>query len=196
MVKPGIYQTQVQTDVAFSAFMAAVATFFAGLLITRFESFDIAIKVPVAYLIVSMFSFLFSCLILGNSASEITAGRLKNAQRHLRTGYILAEYLGVYMLVFAVPMVINVVTTDLFLRGVTIISAIAGIGLYQFSHFSLLEKHFRKSSDVVATLIIIFQIALFTTQYLNVFFMETALFVLLLMFIIAILAAKTKMIEE
>ena len=42
-----LYQTQIQTDVSFTAFMTAVTMFFTGMLLSGFNTYDIYIKVPI-----------------------------------------------------------------------------------------------------------------------------------------------------
>ncbi|MBI4150372.1 hypothetical protein HY488_03135 [Candidatus Woesearchaeota archaeon] len=189
----GLYQSQVQTDVSFTAFMTAVVVFFTGLLLTEFESYDISIKVPISFLIISIFGFLYSTMIFSNAAGEINQGRLAKAKKHLLLGDILSEYLGVYLLIISLPLIINVITTDTFLRGVTVVSSLAGLALYQFSHFSVLEQHFKEGYDVFAAAILLFAIGLFFAQLFKWYFAQLSIVFLLFVLYITYLAIKRNM---
>ena len=92
----GLYQTQLGTDVSFASFLTAVVIFFTGLLLSQYNSFDPLIKVPISFLIVSTFGFLYASLILANAASEVSKENKEKYKRHMLTGYILSEYIGVY----------------------------------------------------------------------------------------------------
>lgn len=48
---------QVASGITFASFMSAVSLFFTGILVSQFHSFDITIKVPLLFLIISTFSF-------------------------------------------------------------------------------------------------------------------------------------------
>lgn len=186
----GLLQTEVQTDVTFTSFMVAVVTFFTGLLITRFEAYDISIKIPISFLIISMFGFLYSTMIFSNAAEEVAKGNVAKCKRHLLLGDILSEYLGVYLLIISIPLIINVITTDTFLRYVTLVSSLAGLAIYQFSHFSVIERHFKEGYDVFAFLIIALGLGLFVSQTYAFYFAPLALVFLVFVAVITYLAAK------
>lgn len=185
-----LLQTEVQTDVTFTSFMVAVVTFFTGLLITRFEAYDISIKIPISFLIISMFGFLYSTMIFSNAAEEVTKGNAVKCKQHLLLGDILSEYLGVYLLIISIPLIINVITTDTFLRYVTLVSSLAGLAIYQFSHFSVIERHFRERYDVFSFLIVTFGLGLFVSQTYAFYFAPFALVFLAFVLSITYLAAK------
>ncbi len=139
-----LYISQINVNVSFTAFMTAVVVFFIGVLLSRFETFNILIKVPISFLIISFFGFLYSTLIFANAMGEVFKSKLKMSAEHEHIGNVISEYLGVYLLVLALPLVINVITTDWYLRSVTLIATLAGLIVYQSSHFSLVARHFGK----------------------------------------------------
>ncbi|MEK6891143.1 MAG: hypothetical protein AABX03_03310 [Nanoarchaeota archaeon] len=182
-----LYQTQVQTNVSFTSFFTAVVIFFVGLLITKFDSYDILIKVPIALLIISVFGFLYSTLIFANASEEASQRRYNKLKKYLFLGDILSEYLGIYLLVLSIPLVINVVTNDIFLRIITILSSLIGLAIYQFSHFSVLERHFGKANYLISTLIILFGIILFISQIYNYYFIQVSIaFIVFILLIVCI----------
>jgi len=107
----GLHQTQIQTYVSFTSFMTVVTTFFAGLLLSQINNYAISIKIPIAFLVVSIFGFLYSTLIYTTGADEISNNRLKNAKKSLLIGDIISEYFGVYLLVLSIPLVMNAITS-------------------------------------------------------------------------------------
>ena len=96
----GLRQTQLQTYVGFTSFMTVVTTFFTGLLLSQLNNYAISIKVPISFLLISMFGFLYATLIYTNGADEVAKGKLKMARRHLLIGDVLSQYIGVSLLVF------------------------------------------------------------------------------------------------
>jgi len=132
---------EVQVDVSVTSFMMVVATFFTGLLISSYSSFDNSVRIPIFFLIVSTLSFLFTNIIFANASGEIRAGNRDGANRHATTGNIISEFLGIYLLVISLPLAINAITNDIFLRNaVFIISMVALLG-YSISQFSIIKRY-------------------------------------------------------
>jgi len=187
-----LYQTQIQTYVGFTSFMTAVVVFFTGLLLTKFESFNISIKIPIAFLIISIFGFLYSTLIYANAAEEVSQKRVAKFKRHLLLGDCLSEYLGIYFLIFSIPLVINVVTTDQFLRIIAFASSMIGLAIYQFSHFSVMERHFKKRNTSIGITILIFGLVLFLTHIYNFYFVFVSTIFIIFLISVAYLSTRQK----
>lgn len=184
------YLQQIQTDVSLLSFMTAVSIFFVGLLLTKFDSFSLFIKVPISFLIISTFGFLFSSLILANASQKIINEKFEKAAKHTLYGYIIAEYIGVYLFVLSIPLVINCITSDFYLRIVTLCAAIVGLALYQFMGFSLLEDYFPKNYKIFSFLIILFELVLFAAQVLLFHFVAISIVFLIFLLLIAYLAPR------
>ena len=187
-----LYATQVQTYAGFTGTMAAVVMFFTGLIITKFESFDILIKVPIAFLIISIFGFLYSTLLYANAAQEVSNHSGRELLRAIFFGDIVSEYLGVYLLVISVPLVIDVITADFFLRSVTIIASLLGLGLYQFSHFSIVERHFQNNHRYISPFIIALGLLLFLAQIYRTYFVPLAIAFGLLLLVVSYVASRQR----
>ncbi|HSX14999.1 MAG TPA: hypothetical protein VLE72_03815 [Candidatus Saccharimonadales bacterium] len=134
---------EVSVGVTFASFMSAVSLFFTGILIAQFSSFDSTIKVPLLFLIISTFSFIFAASIYSNAGIEISAGELNLVQKYLEYANNILEFLGLYLFIFATPLVIGAVTHDKFLRFATIAVSSVGIFLYSRSNFSILHKEIK-----------------------------------------------------
>ena len=132
--------SEVSVGVTYSSLMSAVSLFFTGVLISQYKSFSPTIKVPLIYLIISTFSFIFAATIYSNAGAEITLNKLKVVEKYMIYAKNLMELLGLYLFILATPMVIGAVTNDSFLRTITIIVAISGFGMYSQSKFSVLDK--------------------------------------------------------
>lgn len=190
--KENLYIDQLQTDVALLSFMTVVTVFFTGLLLTGFNSFDVFIKVPISFLIISIFAFLFSTLILGNTASKLIEGKFAAAERHITYGYVISEYLGIYLFVISIPLVINALTEDNYLRFVTLITTLVGIAFYQFMRFSILESHFPKTYKFFSTVVVFFGAMLFFSQIYSFYFVPLSIVFILVIVLIAFLAPNKK----
>jgi GNAT superfamily N-acetyltransferase len=133
-------RSEVAVGVTYSALMSAVALFFTGILISQYESFNQTIKVPLIFLIISTFSFIFAATIFNNAGTEITLNKIKFAEKYMVYAKNIMELLGLYLFILATPLVIGAVTEDNFLRYVTIIVAVTGFTLYSRSRFSVIQK--------------------------------------------------------
>mgnify|MGYP001562733062 CR=1 FL=1 len=179
---------QVQTDVSLISFLSVISVFFIGALLPQFNSYDPSVGIPIAFLVVSTFAFIFSALILSNATQVINKGDIKKTEKYLSYGYALSEYMGVFLSVLAVPVAMSIVTADLYLRVITFLAAIAGISIYQFCGFSLLKNHFSKSETLFGVLVVLFGIILFLSQLFDFYFTGISTLFLLFMVVLTILA--------
>lgn len=132
---------EIQIDVSVTSFMMAVATFFTGFLISSYDSFDNSVRIPILFLIVSTLSFLFTNIIFANASGEIRAGNNDGANRHASTGNIISEFLGIYLLVSSLPLVVNALTGDVFLKVAVFAAATAALFIYSISPFSIIKRY-------------------------------------------------------
>lgn len=147
------YNWEVSVGVTFASLMAAIALFFTGILIAQYNSFDSTIRLPLLFLIISTFSYIFAASIYSNASEEITDDHIGNVKKYLIYANNIFEFLGLYLLIIATPLVIGAVTHDNFLRISTICVALGGLILYSSSNFSMLHKEVRR--EVVKHLITI-----------------------------------------
>jgi len=186
----GLYISQIQTDVSLISFLAVISVFFLGSLLSKFDSYDAVIKIPISFLMISTFGFLFSALILSNTVSEIIKENSEKVKKYILYGYIISEYFGVYLFVLSLPLTVNIITTNFYLEVVTLISTLAGLAFYQFMGFSVLERHFPKNYKIYSAMVILFSVLLFTAQLSRVFFVEISIIFLLFIILIAFLAPR------
>ena len=181
----------ISVSVSFTAFFTAVTIFFTGLLLTKFEVYDISVKIPILFLIISTFGFLYATLVFANTSGSLAHGKLERIDKQNRVGLRLSEYIGVYFLVLAIPLVINVITTDSFLRLSTLIVALVGLVIYHASGFSIMERQFKKLHYLFLVLIVIFEIALYLAQVYNfAYFVHIAVILILFLLFLALVAKK------
>lgn len=143
-------------------------------------------------MIISIFGFLYATIVFANASEEISQKNMVKFRKYMLLGDILSEYLGIYLLVLSIPLVINTVTTDMFLRIVTILSSLVGLAIYQFSHFSVLERHFKRSHKIISLLIIAFGIILFLTQIYNFYFVHISTVFIIFVLLITYFASRQR----
>ncbi|HPN54886.1 MAG TPA: hypothetical protein PLB52_03040 [Candidatus Moranbacteria bacterium] len=132
---------EVVIDVSVTSFMMTVATFFTGFLISSYDSFSNSVRIPIFFLIVSTLSFLFTNIIFANASGEIRTGNRSGANKHAITGNIISEFLGIYLLVTSLPLAINAITEDIFLRDAVFIISIVALVAYSMSPFSIIKRY-------------------------------------------------------
>ncbi len=134
------FNWEVSVGVTFASLMAAISLFFTGILIAQYNTFDSTIRVPLLFLIISTFSYIFSASIYSNASEEITVDHMGRVKKYLIYANNIFEFLGLYLLIIATPLVLGAVTQDNFLRISTICVALGGLILYSSSDFSMLHK--------------------------------------------------------
>lgn len=178
--------------VTYASLMSAVSLFFVGILISQYRTFDASIKVPVIFLIISTFSFIFSATVYSNAGNEITLNKFETVERHLVYAKNIVEVLGLYLFVLATPLVIGAVTGDGFLRTSIIVVALASFVLYSQSRFSTLEKEAsRIEKRLISATIFFIALVIYATQSghsHNASFVYSAVSVVLILFLIALTA--------
>lgn len=161
------FEAEISAGVSFSSIFTALTTFFTGLIITNYSSFNVTIRIPILFLVISTLGFLYSTMIYANATGFLN-GSIDKIKRTILLGDIISEYLGVYFLVAAIPLVINVITTDGFLRYAVLIANLFGLAIYHLSGFSIMGNDFKKSHGLLISLFFILEITLFLSQiYLN-----------------------------
>jgi len=160
---------EVSVGVTFASLMAAVSLFFTGVLIAQFNSFDVTIRVPLLFLIVSTFSYIFAASIYSNAGEEITVKNEKKVQKYLVYANNIFEFTGLYLLILATPLVIGAVTHDNFLRIATIGVALSGLTLYSLSDFSMLHKEIRTAlvKNLLTLVLVLAAGLLYLSQYVE-----------------------------
>ncbi|MEK7620895.1 MAG: hypothetical protein AAB395_00905 [Patescibacteria group bacterium] len=122
------------------AFLGTVALFFTGLLIAQLAAFNPNIKVGILFLIVATFGLIFSAIVYANAAGEINTKKVDSEHEFIAIGNSISEFLGIYPFIIAIPLVINAITDDPFLRTSTFIITLLSIVAYTFSRFSIVAR--------------------------------------------------------
>ena len=186
-----LLQSEVQTSVSFTSFMTAVTLFFVGLLITQFKVFDPSINIPILFLIISTFGFLYSTLIFANASGKIARFSKKDIRKDLNLGNALSEYLGVYLLILSIPLVINIISIDSFLKITTIIAALGGLIIYHACGFSIMSRAYKQLHYWFLLLIIALELSMCFLQFVDKFsFMFLAVIMILTLIIISIFSKE------
>lgn len=161
------YNWEVSVGVTFASLMAAIALFFTGILIAQYNSFDDTIRVPLLFLIISTFSYIFAASIYSNASEEITLDHVGNVKKYLIYANNIFEFLGLYLLIIATPLVLGAVTHDNFLRISAIIVALGGLILYSSSNFSMLHKELRSGTlkHIITFMFVALSALLYFLQY-------------------------------
>lgn len=188
----GALLTQIQTDVTLISFLSVISIFFLGALLPQFSSYDLTVKIPISFLIVATFAFVFSALILSNASQAIIVGDKERLKKHVDFAYALSEYLGFFLLILSVPLAMSIVTEDLYIRVVTFAAAMLGFITYQFLGFSILERHFSKNHKLFATIIVTLGALLFTAHLYKFYFTTISVVLLVFLVLVTVLGPKSE----
>ncbi|RJO60236.1 hypothetical protein C4544_05680 [candidate division WS5 bacterium] len=155
------YSVSIQTAVSFAGLFAALSLFFTGLIITNYNQFSSSVRIPILFLIISTFGFLYATLIYVNATTELSIPRLDKCKRAVDIGNIISEYMGVYFLIFSIPLVITVISSDPFLRWSVLIVNLAGLVIYHLSRFSMMDYFFGKIHYLLLSPLLVMEVLLF-----------------------------------
>lgn len=139
-----LYMGESEISVSLTSFMTAVVFFFAGLLLTGSSDLQIRLRIPLLLLFISAFGFLYSALIYANASGEVARLNKNKFHRQMSAGNILSEYLGVYCLVFAIPIAVLGYSSDKIFSIIVLIVSVMGFVFYHILGYSILERYFDK----------------------------------------------------
>jgi hypothetical protein len=168
---PNVSMNEVGISVSTMSFLATVVFFLIGLLMNN-KSTDgdmfVKLRLPMLLLFISSFGFMFSTLIYGNASGDIARLNEKNFSRQMTIANIISEYLGVYMLCYAMPILVLGYLPDKLLSVFVLVVEVLGFSSYHIFGYSILERYFSK----VKTILIMasgvsLQIASFVSFYLE-----------------------------
>jgi len=174
-----------------SIFLGTVSLFFVGILMSKLGELNSQIRVGIVFLVVATFSFIFSAIIFANTIGAHRKGG-SNTQRHLKVGNALSEFMGLYIFVLAIPLVVNSLTEDSFMRHSVLIIAILSLTLYTLSPYSIADRVLsRRGKLFYSTLVLLFASVLTVGQvYVSSIFLPVAILVLLFFASSALLFAE------
>lgn len=185
---------EAQVGLNLSGFMGTLALFFTGILISQINNFANTIKVPIIYLVVSTFAFLFSAVVYANVTGLITTKKINRTKKFLLVGNSLSEFLGLYLFILAIPMVIIAITNDTLLRAVIASISIISILLYTLSGFSIFDRSFSRNIRLLFSIIIIpLAVIMYLAQAASKeYFVIIAVILLIAMLVATILSRESK----
>lgn len=153
--------------VTFSSTFTAASTFFTSIMISKYSAYNPSINIPTLFLVISTFGFLYSTMIYSLNAGHLLNERFDKFIEARKLGGILSEYFGIYFLLLAIPLIINVISNDLFLRMATSLADLGGLLLYHLSGFSIMERNFRHYHSIYIAIIVVLEIILIYFQFSN-----------------------------
>jgi hypothetical protein len=165
--------SEVGIGVSFSSFMTAVVFFFIGLLLTGKLELQFRLRVPLILLFLSAFGFLYATLIYANASGEQARRGEKVFDKQVSAGNILSEYLGLYCLVFSLPITVLGYSPDKILAVILLIIDCAGFYIYHKLGYSIFERYLGKNDMrylmPLVCIILAFQIGAFIFFYIEAF---------------------------
>lgn len=172
---PAVAIGEADTSVSLTSFGTIMDTFFIGLLLTGSSELQISLRVPLAYLFLSLFGFLYSTLIYANASGEAARSELESKgeyldrfDRQMDLANTLSEYWGFYFAAFAFPLVILGYSPDRMLAIVVLIAHVIGFTIYHMSGYSILERNFnRQNSMIIFLLLLSVHVISFITFFSN-----------------------------
>ncbi len=133
------YTDEASTGVSFTAFMTAVSFFFIGLLLTGSENIQGSLRVPLYFLFISTYGFLYSTIIYANATAFAVREDRERMKKHMYIGDLLSEYFGVYFLVLPIPFILYSFTGDLMLALLLLTTGHVIFFCYHYLGYSVLE---------------------------------------------------------
>lgn len=149
--KNDLYQNSV-IGLTLAGFLGTAALFFAGLLITQVNSFNNSIRLPIVYLICCTVGLVYAAIIYANIAGHAQEEAWHLAQKHNHYANVISEFLGVYIFLLSMPLVINAITKDMLIRVTVAAVILASLILYTKSPFSILSRMYNGPKLLIASM--------------------------------------------
>lgn len=171
-----LYESEISVDISFTAFFTAIVLFFMGILLKSFsgEKYGILVELPILFLTISACGFLYSTLIYANATGKFILFKSKifskqiwakrRFERCLTMGTTVSEYFGVYFLILSIPLAVNVLAENIFLKMVILFMVMGGLLFYHISGFCVMSRHFKRYHYAFLAVVVILEIILFIAQ--------------------------------
>ena len=176
---------EVQAGISLTSFMTVVGFFFIGLLLTGSESLQFRLRVPLAFLFVSAFGFLYSTLVYANASGEIARLNRNSFSKQMCVGNVLSEYLGVYCLAISAPLAVLGYSPDTFLAVLVFLVSSFSWLLYHHLGFSILERYLKgiwfRLAVTLFLLVNVVAFVAFYLQWMSLFYCSATLLAFLIM---------------
>jgi hypothetical protein len=190
MRDPNVSMNEVGISVSTMSFLATVVFFLIGLLMNN-KSADadlfVKLRLPMLFLFISSFGFMFSTLIYGNASGDIARLNEKNFSRQMTIANIISEYLGVYMLCYAMPILVLGYLPDKLLSIFVLVVEVLGFSAYHIFGYSILERYFSKTKTIfIMASGVALQLASFLSFYFvydNLYYIFTFILIFHVLFI-------------
>lgn len=159
--------SEAGTSVSFSSVLFAVSAAILAMITSR-DDVDEFI-VPIVLIALAMFAAFYSVLFYANASGGLA--RIHDhlhATKPLRYGNSVSEYLGVYPLVAAFPLLVYAVTESTLITISVAIVNYLGFLFYQLSGFDLLSRIIiRTTTHIVATVLVLLIMAVMLVSAIN-----------------------------
>ncbi|MBS3788594.1 hypothetical protein KGY79_10425 [Candidatus Bipolaricaulota bacterium] len=159
---------ETSSSLSLTSIMAMVSFFFIGLLLQTREGSLATLKMPLLYLFVSAFAFLYSTLIYANASGNIARLKDELAEKHLIAGNIISEFLGVYLIVFSMPMIISNYIDSLYFSATVFGFGVTGFWLYHQLGYSILQRYVKNAK--LFYLLLFFVVTIYASNFFTYIF--------------------------
>lgn len=159
--------SEVSISVSFSSVVFAVSTAILALIAPRQDVDEFV--APIVLVALAMFASFYSVLFYANASGSLTRIHdYLSVTKPLRYGNSVSEYLGVFPLVCAFPLLIYYVTDELSITIPVAIVNYIGFFLYQISDFDLLSRIMpnRRKHFMATCILILLMIGVLVTSIL------------------------------
>lgn len=161
--RPELLMGETEISVSFVNVLFGVSAAVVAILATRPDVGSFAL--PLLYLFLTIFASFYSSIFYANTSGSLSRlGRSAEVIRPLRFGNIISEYLGVYPLVIAFPLIVWNITNDPLVTASASMIDLGGFVFYQASGFDILSRTITRSLAHRLTIIVI--LGLTVTQLL------------------------------
>lgn len=136
---------ELQVSIAMATFMTAASILFLGVILDDASErpralFD-AVGIDVFFLFIASFGFLFATLVYANLSGRLARHGTTHFERRIELANSVSEYLGVYPLLFALPLVVaRYLDNNQIAWAVAGLSLLSLIGYHYTPNVSLLER--------------------------------------------------------
>jgi len=138
-------EARLSTGLSFVGLFLGIDAFLIGIFLANYSNFGVRFRVPILFLVTSLVGFTLAARFYrdGSGSTEYAKETVGlTARKMYELGNIVSEFVGVNMLIFAIPIMISLLINDTFVVYTTALLVSITFGLYLMSEYTIVARRY------------------------------------------------------
>jgi hypothetical protein len=138
-------EARLNTGLGFVGWFLGIDAFLIGVILANYTQFGVRFRVPILFLVSSLIGFIQAARFYrdGSGSTEYAKAAIGlTARKMFELGNIISEFIGINMLIFAIPIMISLLIKDTFVVYTTAFLISVSFGLYLISEYTIVARRY------------------------------------------------------